>query len=1553
MQFFEDREMMTDSDPERREERALPLSVTVFTATGELKTLRLPPYKEGRFHFEGNGSIESMLKIEAKNGRWFLFCERGCCLTRGGERVGQIAPIDNGTLLGIECNGQKHILQAESVSEKSNVFVTYYIEQGQYLIGRSENCDIVYNNRLVSREHASLIWTGSEWLAENRNSTNGIYLNNRRITKAQLKIGDILYIVGLKIAIGAGFIAINNWNGQALINTPRIRRIDSERDAYFSMKPVHPTAEVSYNRKPRKRERLEIEPIEFEQPPMDPSGNNIPFLLRMGSPAIMGGRALASGNFLMAISSMVLPFITGGMTEKDRKEYEKKRVEYYTAYLRAKHEEVENARQEEMRVLNVNFPTLRDELGFVSRKERLWERRKSDEDFLQLRIGTGSVPLQTERTFPKQRFDIDPDPLETQMYELAKGDVFLDNVPIVLSLMEDFVCGITGKYSLHLVKNLIIHLCISHSYDDVKLILLAMPKDLEEMSFVRYLPHFWDDDRDNRLIATNKTEAMQLGEFLAKSLDEEAEEQKLSDRLKTHPMFVLFALDKVLLDSLGVLKPFLQADTNGGISVVTAFDGVPIETHKQIELYDDGSGTIFDLRHPEHKDQDFTVEPCDAFAAKNEMKTMASFMLKEKSAAYRLPSMVTFLEMFNAGKVEHLNPMSRWKNNNPVKSLAAPVGVGTDGELFYLDLHEKNQGPHGLVAGMTGSGKSEFIITYILSMAVNYSPDEVAFILIDYKGGGLTGAFDDPRRGIHLPHLVGTITNLDGAAVQRSLTSIQSELKRRQAIFNQAKSALDEGTMDIYSYQKHFRNGKVSEPMPHLFIISDEFAELKSQRPEFMEGLISIARIGRSLGVHLILATQKPSGVVNDQIMSNTKFRVCLKVQSKADSQDMIQRQDAAELKETGRFYLQVGFNEYFAMGQSAWCGADYQPMDQIEPEVDNSVRFVDHVGQTSLQVKPKVEKKKSEIKQIVAIVRYLSDLAKREGIQPRKLWLDPLPKEIEYQSLPGADTNSPVPEQITALIGMADDPEHQKQFPMSINLQKSKNVLIVGHSGSGKSTLLQTMLYSLTMRYSADQLQYYLIDFSGGMLASFAGAPHCGCFYNETAEKEIKEILKLIKEIIQERKKLFVDADVNNYDAYIQTNELPVILIVIDNLSGISAFKDGSTIMMNFHEMLRDAQSCGMKFVVTCGHMNEVNLRAKQELGTRLSLTLKDKYEYADVMNTRCNYTPPEVPGRGLFMDDGIPLEYHAAKRGVEVKAAELSALLKHEIQSASHAPTKFPVQRLASVDPLETFESFCEDIPAGRIPLGYSEQDARKVSIPFAQLFTMGLYFGNPNGVKPILKNLFYAMRKEQVDCIAVQRKEGSVLEEVAIGAPRVFKSDREDSERLWKYLVEEINQRKALRDRVCAEHGISPKAPNAMKIAAPYIRRNARPIVILIENTYDFCTAADEAAEKMYQAILSGGFGYHFYFIFCTYQDDPDRLSVEPLLKPFLRDGFFLFFGGAFNKQRLDSLPTEYRRETEIRKDYTTAVVKYRGGFAPLKMPCGDISEKDVDPDEMPII
>ena len=216
------------------------------------------------------------------------------------------------------------------------------------------------------------------------------------------------------------------------------------------------------------------------------------------------------------------------------------------------------------------------------------------------------------------------------------------------------------------------------------------------------------------------------------------------------------------------------------------------------------------------------------------------------------------------------------------------------------------------LAGTTGSGKSETLQTLILSLAISYSPTEVAFFLIDYKGGGMANLFS------RLPHLAGQISNLSGHLIQRAMISVKSENRRRQRIF------AEYGVNKIDEYTKLFKNKKAAVPLPHLFIIIDEFAELKREEPDFMKELISVSRVGRSLGVHLILATQKPSGTVDEDIWSNSKFRLCLRVQNRQDSNDMLHKPDAAYITQAGRCYLQVGSDEIYELFQSGWSGAPY-----------------------------------------------------------------------------------------------------------------------------------------------------------------------------------------------------------------------------------------------------------------------------------------------------------------------------------------------------------------------------------------------------------------------------------------------------------------------------------------------------------------------------------------------------------------------------------------------------------------------------------------------------
>ena len=364
------------------------------------------------------------------------------------------------------------------------------------------------------------------------------------------------------------------------------------------------------------------------------------------------------------------------------------------------------------------------------------------------------------------------------------------------------------------------------------------------------------------------------------------------------------------------------------------------------------------------------------------------------------------------------------------------MGLRGQDDIVQLNLHEKAHGPHGLVAGTTGSGKSEIIQSYILSLAVNFHPHDVAFLLIDYKGGGMANLFRD------LPHLLGTITNLDGAQSMRALTSIKAELKRRQRLFSEYD------VNHINQYQKKYKLGEVPEPMPHLFLISDEFAELKQNQPDFMAELVSTARIGRSLGIHLILATQKPSGVVNDQIWSNSRFKLALKVADRADSQEMLRTPDAADITQSGRAYLQVGNNEVYELFQSAWSGAEYQPEKDKQGIEDHTIYAINDLGQyeilnDDLSGLEETEDIRQVPTELDAIVGYIHDLVVEEGIpalpQP---WLPPLSEVMfaqDYDEISFKEYWNH-PSQLVASVGLLDIPSQQRQVVGTYDILRDGN---------------------------------------------------------------------------------------------------------------------------------------------------------------------------------------------------------------------------------------------------------------------------------------------------------------------------------------------------------------------------------------------------------------------------------------------------------------------------------------------------------------------------------
>lgn len=1219
-----------------------------------IQTVSLPNKIKGQYWLYDSveGKEERLVSIEGLNDEWILKSNRQVKVIDQDNKALKntvISPLSIYVLQKI--NGEKVFVFTEPVTEDRQTFTKYLVKDDIDLtVGRMEQNDICFPNKVVSSKHATLSYRNGKWFIQDLESTNGTFVNEERITKAELKVGDSIFIMGLKIVIGKNIIAFNNPDSKVTISN-KLRKFVNQPVEAVDEDEEYELAEPNYfYRSPRFKRDIETATFKIDSPPTSPISEEMPWLLVMGSSMAMGMMslvtlvsAIASMNVTsmvmgasMLLGTVLLPTITKNYEKKHKRKKEALRQKKYRAYLDGITVQINEACQLQEEILNENNITIEEcEQRIKNVQRNLWERGLGQNDFLRVRVGKGEGVLDAEINYSERKFSLDDDNLQEELYTLCEREKPLHNIPITYSLFENYVSGVIGerKQIVEFAKGLIIQLAALYSYDEVKMVFMYDPEESESLGFVKWLPHVWSDDEKFRFIATNTNEVKELSAYFERVI-ESRDEVSQNDMEDVKPYYIIFSLSKSLATRAEMVKSLLSRKENIHMSIITFYDelrNLPKECSMVVEL-NGKEGKLFDKNDISGKSIDFIP---DIYLSQNPLElsiSLANTMLDTTATNYKLPGMITFMELFGVGNVEHLNALTRWRENDPTKSLEAAVGVDTYGEIFKLDLHEKFHGPHGLVAGMTGSGKSEFIITYILSLAVNYHPEEVAFILIDYKGGGMAKSFEK------LPHTAGIITNLDGAAIKRSLVSIESELKRRQAIFAEASKKVGVSNIDIYKYQKLYREGTVSEPLQHLFIISDEFAELKTQQPEFMTQLVSAARIGRSLGVHLILATQKPSGVVDDQIWSNSKFRVCLKVQERADSMDMLKRPDAAELTDTGRFYLQVGYNELFELGQSAWSGAPYYPSDKVVKEKDNSVVVIDMNGHAIKQVK--IDKKRSMFgnakKQLDIITEYLRGIAEDEGIRIKPLWLEPIPSLILLDEIKEKYNTTSEKFVLNPVIGEYDDPAHQRQCVLRLPISREGNTVIYGVAGSGKTTFLNAVIYSLIQEHTPDEVNLYILDFASETLRAFSKAPHVGDVILSYEAEKVSNLFKMLQKEMEKRKKLFADYG-GDYSSYIKSSgkTLPSIVVAINNFAALTEVYEEKEEAVAY--LSREGTKYGIYFVLTALGTGAVRFRLLQNFKQLLVLQLNDEADYSSVVGKTDGLFPSKYKGRGLIKKDEL----------------------------------------------------------------------------------------------------------------------------------------------------------------------------------------------------------------------------------------------------------------------------------------------------------------------------
>ena len=938
---------------------------------------------------------------------------------------------------------------------------------------------------------------------------------------------------------------------------------------------------------------------------------------------------------------------------------------------------------------------------------RLWERRTTDSDFGAVRLGIGTRPS-TVRYALTAGSPAEDDPQLKDALKLQEDSRFVSDVPITIplrsyvkpegttvavsaddeesqspddqSVTARFALGIAGKgraETYHFIRAMMAHYAAFHAPTDARLFVVGSPESRAEWEWARWLPHcntarnqqgtgdqlcfeqdkvrrFWDDlqveleRRQLRLADKDSDTDPTLPHLLVvvDGIGGFGENSPLAEVQAEAAVSILLTQGPRLGAAIVFVVPersLIPSDCKAVIEVERVNDSKVAFRYAEV-----GVNT---LRYVGEADQ------LDAIRAEQEFARKLAPLAVRTTYGADLATAVNLLEMNNVETVEEIPIIDYWRRTRRPEAsewLSVPIGLMPGNKVRSLLFSADGDGVHGMIAGTTGSGKSELLLTLIVGLAIKYDPSVINFVLVDYKGGA---AFEPFRT---LPHCVDIVTNLQGTAGVRTFTALRSELNRR------SKLIADTNVKHIVHYRQKGLH-LTHEPFPFLFIIVDEFAEMVKENPDFKAQLDSITRLGRALGVSLITATQRPAGAVTDQMRANMKFRICLRVETMEDSRELLRRSDAAFLPPNipGRAYLQVG-NENVELMQVARAGGPYTgPQIDAEPPVI----WLERQKGTAAQARPSgpLQEAPALSDVLVEVMHRLAE-SDEEVVRQQKPWPDPLPAYLALHSTQIKGEEQPDPllplnpavlawleergswrginwatEAMRAPVGLIDNPIRAERLRLTLDLTRG-HAVVFGASGWGKTTFLRSVITSLAATHSPDELHVYILDFGGRGLDVLEALPHRAASILPSEEERVQRLLRRLESILEERNRILSQARADNlstYNANNPDNRLPAILVVMDNFAEFKENYEG--LLESLIGIAREGRAYGVHLLVTADQTNALPGKLYSLFTERLTLKLADKAEYANVVG-RGVPGIDDIAGRGFVSVERMPLEFQTA---------------------------------------------------------------------------------------------------------------------------------------------------------------------------------------------------------------------------------------------------------------------------------------------------------------------
>ncbi|MER6992732.1 type VII secretion protein EccCa [Saccharopolyspora hirsuta] len=1120
---------------------------------------------------------------------------------------------------------------------------------------------------------------------------------------------------------------------------------------------------------------------------------------------------LGMGMFGLMLTMALLMFLVqlarGGTERRQKMRGERRDYLRYLGQVRA---QVRAAAKKQRESLSWRHPDPNG-LWSVAMTGRLWERRAAHGDFAEVRIGTGPQRLAIRMTPLNTKPISDLEPLSARaLRKFINAHSTVPNLPTSLFLRgfakvrfagdEDAIRAVT--------RSVLAQLVTFHSPEDLRVVVCAAPDRVHLWDWVKWLPHAQhpveqDGAGQVRLLADGVDA---LTELLDAELGERGRFEAAASPSPEEPYAV------IVLDGVDVPSESRLAGTGYHNSVVLDVSDALTGGAGRTTLRLDVTAEQVDMVRTDRTGQEVRTELCTP----DLLTTAKAATLARTISPYRLggtadvaePMVANFElpQLLGISDLDSWDPAAMARTGLTRDRLRIPIGITESGAPIELDIKESAQGgmgPHGLLIGATGSGKSELLRTMVLGMAMTHSSETLNFVLVDFKGGATFLGLD------RLPHVSAVITNLadEATLVTRMQDALHGEMVRRQEFLRAAGNY-----SSLLEYEKARLSGAPLDPLPTLFVIVDEFSELLAANPDFGELFVMIGRLGRSLGVHLLLASQRIEDGRMHKLESHLSYRIGLRTFSAMESRSVIGVPDAYQLPSApGNGYLRSDVATLIRF-KAAYVSGPHRrrTREQRQEEVRRQV-VPFGVGKLPVPAAPVPvpEPTPEDADSGETVLSAAVDKLVGHGPPAHQVWLPPLadPPSLD-QLLPPL---LPDPERgltasgwpglgrLVVPVGVVDKPFEQSRDLHVVDLSgPGGHVGIAGGPQSGKSNLLRTLIASIALTHTPAEVQFYCLDFGGGTLSALDGLPHVGGVAGRLQAERVARTIAEVQTLLAERERTFAEHEVESMAAYRERRARGEfaddphgdVFLVVDGWGALrSEFEQHD---MALRALASRGLAYGVHLLVTTNRWSDVHSALRDQLGTRLELRLGDSID--SMINMRKAAEVPQIPGRGMTADQmhflaGVPrIDGVAGTDGLADSTRELCAAVA-ESWPGRAAPV---VRMLPAVLPAAELPA---PEPGPKVALGAGELDLQPVWHDFAERPHLTVVGDSGSGKTAALRLIanaitgVYSPEQAQVLVVAPRR---TLLESVPEAYRRGAAVSAPAAETLVRQLAEELKER-----------------------------------------------------------------------------------------------------------------------------------------------------------------